>query len=82
MPNVYKNLLVLVLAIIAIHLTYIGFIRPQAELAIETARQAGQSAPRDLFVILKDVEQEICLILMIWGTFLIADKCIHILKER
>ena len=82
MPNVYKNLLVLVLAIIAIHLTYIGLIRPQAELAIETARQAGQSAPRDLFVILKDVEQEICLILMIWGTFLIADKCIHILKER
>jgi len=82
MPNVYKNLLVLVLAIIAIHLTYIGFIRPQAELAIETARQAGQSAPRDLFVILKDIEQEICLILMIWGTFLIADKCIHILKER
>ena len=82
MPNVYKNLLVLVLAIIAIHLTYIGFIRPQAELAIETARQAGQSAPRDLFVILKDVEQEICLILMIWGTFLIVDKCIHILKER
>ena len=82
MPNVYKNLLVLVLAIIAIHLTYIGFIRPQAELAIETARQAGQSAPRDLFVILKDVEQEICLILMIWGTFLIADKCIQILKER
>ena len=82
MPNIFKNLLVLVLAIIAIHLTYIGFIRPQAELAIETARQAGQSAPRDLFVILKDVEQEICLILMIWGTFLIADKCIHILKER
>ena len=82
MPNVYKNLLVLVLAIIAIHLTYIGFIRPQAELAIETARQAGQSAPRDLFVILKDVEQEICLILMIWATFLMADKCIHILKER
>ena len=33
-------------------------------------------------MILKDVEQEICLILMIWGTFLIADKCIHILKER
>mgnify|MGYP000374383010 FL=1 len=82
MPNLYKNLFVLILAIVSIHLTYIGFIRPQAELAIEAARQAGQSSPRDLFVILKDFEQEICLILMIWGTFLIADKCIHILKER
>ena len=82
MPTVYKNLIVLVFAIIGIHLTYIGFIRPQAELAIEVARQAGQSAPRDLFVILKDIEQEICLILMIWGTFLMSDKCIYILNKR
>jgi len=35
-----------------------------------------------LFVILKDVEQEICLILMIWGTFLMSDKCIYILNKR
>ncbi len=82
MSNLYKNLFVLVLAVVTIHLTYIGFIRPQAELAIEAARMAGQSAPRDLFVILKDFEQEICLILMVWGTFLISDKCIYILKER
>ena len=82
MQNLYKNLLVLGLAVVGIHLTYIGFIRPQADLAIEAARQAGQSAPRDLFVILKDVEQEICLILMIWGTFLMSDKCIYILNKR
>lgn len=82
MPNLYKNLLVLVLAIVTVHLTYIGVIRPQADIAILTARQAGQSAPRDLFVILKDLEQEICLILMIWGTFLISDMCVYILKKR
>ena len=57
MQNLYKNLFVLGLAIVGIHLAYIGFIRPQAALAIEAARQAGQSAPRDLFVILKDIEQ-------------------------
>ena len=82
MSNLHKSLFVLVLAVVSIHLAYIGFIQPQAELAIEAARQAGQSAPRDLFVILKDFEQEVCLILMIWGTFLLTDKCIHILKER
>jgi len=82
MQNLYKNLFVLGLAIVGIHLTYTGFIRPQAALAIEAARQAGQSAPRDLFVILKDIEQEICLILMIWGTFLMLDKCIYILNKR
>ena len=63
-------------------MTYTGFIRPQADLAIEAARQIGQSAPRDLSVILKDVEQEICLILMIWGTFMMVDKCVSILKKR
>lgn len=82
MSNLKKNIAVLALAVIAIHLAYIGFIRPQAELVIEAARLAGQSAPRDLLVILKDFEQEICLILMVWGTFLISDKCIHILKEH
>jgi len=82
MSNLYKNLFVLVLAIVGIHLTYTGFIRPQADLAIEAARQIGQSAPRDLSVILKDVEQEICLILMIWGTFMMVDKCVSILKKR
>jgi len=82
MPNLYKNLFVLVLAIVTVHLTYIGVIRPQADIAILTARQAGQSAPRDLVVILKDLEQEICLILMIWGSFLIGDMCVFILKKR
>jgi biopolymer transport protein ExbB/TolQ len=33
-------------------------------------------------VILKDYEQEICLMLMVWGMFLIIEKCLSILKHR
>lgn len=77
-----KSGIVLIISIIAVHLAYIGYIQPEAQLAIETARIAGQSAPRDLVVILKDYEQEICLILMLWGGFLILGKCAAILKER
>lgn len=61
----YRTLFVLAVAAVLIHLVYLGAIRPQAELDIEAARLAGQAAPRTLAVILKDVEQEICLVLMV-----------------
>lgn len=50
----------------AVHLFYVEIVRPQAAAAIAAARLAGQSAPRDWAVILKDWEQEICLVLMIY----------------
>ncbi len=77
-----KSTVALLDAIVAVHLAHIGYIRPEAELVIEAARAVGQSAPRDLVVILKDYEQEICIILMLWGIFLIASKSVGILNER
>lgn len=77
-----SNILALVVSVVAVHVTYIGYIRPQASLILEASRQAGQSAPRHLVVILKDYEQEICLILMLWGMFLIVRKCLAILREQ
>jgi len=80
--QIIKNLLVLVVAIVAVHAVYIGVVRPEAETILDAARLAGNAAPRDLYVILKDYEQEICLILMVWGIYLIVGKCISILRER
>jgi biopolymer transport protein ExbB/TolQ len=82
MIRMIPSILTLAFTIVSVHLVFIGYIRPEAELAIELARQAGQSSPRVLEVILKDYEQEICIILMIWGVFLIVGKCLTILKER
>ncbi len=73
-----RNFIALIGSVLLVHLVYIGFIRPEANLAMELARQAGQTAPRDLVVILKDYEQEICFILMLWGTFLILSKCAYL----
>jgi len=70
------------LSIIIVHLIYIGYVRPEADLLLETARQAGQSSPRELVIVLKDYEQEICIILMIWGSFLILSKCRTILRNN
>ncbi|MDX8392169.1 MAG: MotA/TolQ/ExbB proton channel family protein [Mariprofundaceae bacterium] len=82
MSAMIKNLAMLIGSAIAVHLAYIGLIRPQAAAVLAAAKQAGQSAQRDIFIILKDYEQEICLILMLWAGFLIVSKCIAILKDR
>ena len=82
MASAIKTTLALVVSIIVVHLIYVGYIWPESTQVIEAARAAGQSAPRDLVVILKDWEQEICIIMMLWGTFMILDKCYAILKDR
>jgi len=82
MSQMIKNLAALIISAITVHLAYIGLIRPQADLIMQAARKVGQSAPRDIFVILKDYEQEICIILMLWAGFLILSKIVAILKDR
>jgi biopolymer transport protein ExbB/TolQ len=82
MSEIIKNFIALIVSIIFVHLVYIGYVRPEADLLLETARQAGQSAPRDLVIVLKDYEQEICFILMIWGSYLILGKCLLILRNN
>ncbi len=81
MKHIAKNLISLVLSVVLVHLLYAGYIWPEAERILEASRLAGTSAPRDLIVILKDAEQEICLILMLWGFFLMGDKCVGIIKD-
>lgn len=77
-----KSILALVISIIVVHMAYIGYIRPEASALIEVAQQQGHTAPRDVVVILKDYEQEICFILMLWGCFLIASNYREILKTN
>lgn len=82
MNKALQSLLVLATVIVVVHITYVGYIRPEATYSLELAKQAGQSAPRNFFIILKDYEQEIEVILMFWGIYLIIDKCFLILKDQ
>ena len=82
MSEIVKNFIALIISIIIVHLVYIGYIRPQADILLDAARLAGLSSPRDLVIVLKDYEQEICFILMIWGSFLILSKCMMILRNN
>jgi len=77
-----SRFVVLIIAIIVVHMAYIGYIRPEASALIEISQAAGLSSPRNIVVILKDYEQEICFILMFWGIFLIAANYREIFKTN
>ena len=65
-----------------IHLLYVQVIRPGAEAAIEAARLAGRSAPREWTVILKDWEQEVCLVLLVFCAILILMRMWALVSEQ
>ncbi len=76
-----RNAITVVSIAVPVHVVYYLFIRPSAERAVEAARLAGESAPRDLVVILKDWEQEFCVILTLCCAWMIVAK-IRSLRSR
>ncbi len=77
-----KSFIALIISIIFVHMIYIGYVRPEANAFIEAAQEQGLTSPREVVVILKDYEQEICFILMLWGCFLISTNYRKILKTK
>lgn len=82
MPNFMKTTLALLGGVVGVHAVYVAFIRPHAERTIANAYAQGLSASRSFSVILKDYEQEICVILMCWGIYLMVDKYLAISRHR
>lgn len=82
MSEMMKSFVALVVSIVVVHLFYIGYIRPEASQLVAIAMEQQQSLPRNLVVIVKDYEQEICFILMLWGCYLIASAYRQILKNQ
>jgi len=81
------QLFALLVAVIVVHGVYVGIIRPGADahLATELALQASGEAfvsQRSLYIILKDYEQEACIILSLWALAIMAYKIRHNLAER
>jgi hypothetical protein len=77
-----KKFIALIFSIIVVHMIYIGYVRPEANALIEVAKAEGLTTPREIVVILKDYEQEICFILLLWGCFLITNSYREILKTK
>tara|TARA_B100000963_G_scaffold246056_1_gene215428 strand:+ start:361 stop:1188 length:828 start_codon:yes stop_codon:yes gene_type:complete len=76
------NLGTLMFSIIFVHTIYLTLIRPRAQALITIAEQKGVSVERVFSVIMKDPEQELCIILMFWAIFMIGSKIYSIIKQN
>ncbi len=73
------RLFALLIAVIVVHLIYVTLIRPRAaadleEQLLRTQQDATYVPERSIFVVLKDLEQEACFILMVWAVAIMGHK--------
>lgn len=77
----------LIFAVIIVHAVYVTVIRPNAELIQEQQNQMQQVdenfvPERSVFIILRDFEQETCIILMLWAMSIIGVKTQFTMRQR
>lgn len=81
------QLFALIIAIIVVHAFYVSIVRPNAaEIiaaeAIEAANNPAFVRERSTWVLIKDMEQEACFILMFWALAIMGYKGRDIFHER
>ena len=81
------QLFALIIAIIIVHAFYVSIVRPNAnevlaEQAIEAENNPDYVRERSTWVLIKDLEQEACFILMFWALAIMGYKAREILRER
>jgi biopolymer transport protein ExbB/TolQ len=81
------QLFALIIAIIVVHAFYVSIVRPNAteviaQQAIEAEANPDYIRDRSNWVLIKDLEQESCFILMFWALAIMTYKAREILRER
>jgi biopolymer transport protein ExbB/TolQ len=77
----------LLLIVVAVHASYVGIVRPLAQeqmvaeqIALSENPEATQE--RSVWIILRDPEQEICIILLLWALLIMGGKLRNVYFER
>lgn len=78
-PKWWISLLVFLGIVTLLQMVFAGVIRPNAEIALAASGTAGLSS---VYVILKDVEQQFCLSLMVFCLFLMGYKLWQLLGAQ
>lgn len=81
------QLFALIIAVIVVHAFYVSVVRPNAaeviaEQAIESQQNPGQIKERSTWVLIKDMEQEACFVLMFWALAIMGFKARSLWHER
>ena len=77
----------LIIAVIVVHAVYVTLVRPQATVIMaEQARlieeDKNYTPERSLYVLVRDFEQESCLVLMLWAFSIMGYKAVRAVGER
>jgi biopolymer transport protein ExbB/TolQ len=77
----------LIVIVIAVHAFYVTVVRPNAaailsEQQIRIAQEVGYTPDRPIWVLIRDFEQEVCLILMLWAFAIMGYKAVVAVRER
>ena len=81
------QLFALIIAIIVVHAFYVSIVRPNAneflaQQTIERAADPEYIAERNNWVLIMNLEQESCFVLMFWALAIMGYKARNILEER
>ena len=81
------QLFALLTAVIIVHALYVSVIRPNAtevleQQAIEAANNPDYIRERSNWVLIKDLEQEACFVLMLWALAIMGYKARELSRER
>ena len=84
MPRIQE---LLIIAFIIVHAFYVSVVRPNAAQIIEEQNAAAAADPdyvreRRVAVLIKDLEQEACFILMFWALAIMAYKGMITIRHR
>lgn len=77
----------LIVIVIIVQSVYVLYIRPQAAASLIRDYEAAKTDPkvrpgRSIFVIVRDYEQETCIILMLWSLALLTYRSSSLLRDR
>ncbi|WP_417452112.1 MotA/TolQ/ExbB proton channel family protein [Kordiimonas sp.] len=67
----------LIFSALIVNSVYTLMIEPQAALDLQQAAETGQPAPRTWSVLLKDTEQQVCIVLFIWAMAGMGSKALR-----
>ncbi len=87
LTEVIYQLFALIIVVIVVHAVYVAVIRPNADYVLEQqtlliAADESYVPDRSLYIVLRDFEQEICIILMFWALAIIGMKAQQTMRQR
>jgi biopolymer transport protein ExbB/TolQ len=87
LSEIVYQIFALIIVVIVVHAIYVAVIRPNADI-VQQQQTMMQEADvsyvpdRSLYIVLRDFEQETCIILFLWALSMIGMKTVRTMRER